>query len=576
MSQIHWLNAINGSFTNLADWGGGMVPGASDDAILDAVGPAFTVTSGRNEKVESLQLAANATLSLTGKTFTAIAGTGTGANAGVILVGAGATLVAGGTVTNTGTIELYGAAGGKGGGLLLFNGLTTLTGGGELLLEGQGGATVGETRGNRGEFFYNVDNTIAGSGRFAGHLELINEQGGTIDANGSTPLLIAGDCINDGLMEATGSGGLTFAGVFITGESTGVILAATGSIVQVKPSGRLQGGTLESQGSGKFLIEDGYMGDDLVNDAHLVMLGGCELIGTIINNGKISLSKGGIALLNAVTLEGNGDINLGGGGIGSGIYGVKATLMLASGTISGPGGIGGEASKPLDLILGAAAVIDGNGATSLTLGAYTSIVNAGTIESTGLGGVVIDDAIVNNGMLSVQGGGTFAVEGAVSGKGKAIVGGGTLEFLSGFNEGVTFTSSGTLELAQSQGFTNSIKGFSDNGKTTLDLRDIGFVGTGEASFSGTSSGGVLTVTDGTHTARITLKGNYLGSTFVASSDGSGGTDVIAQKTQGAVASPHAFVAAMAGIGLPAASALQAGELWIARMPILASSRGALP
>ena len=38
MAQIHWLNDISGSFTNAADWNGGMVPGPSDDAILDAAG----------------------------------------------------------------------------------------------------------------------------------------------------------------------------------------------------------------------------------------------------------------------------------------------------------------------------------------------------------------------------------------------------------------------------------------------------------------------------------------------------------------------------------------------------------
>ena len=36
----------------------------------------------------------------------------------------------------------------------------------------------------------------------------------------------------------------------------------------------------------------------------------------------------------------------------------------------------------------------------------------------------------------------------------------------------------------------------------------------------------LTVTDGTHTANIALLGNYLASTFVASSDGHGGTLVV--------------------------------------------------
>jgi hypothetical protein len=36
----------------------------------------------------------------------------------------------------------------------------------------------------------------------------------------------------------------------------------------------------------------------------------------------------------------------------------------------------------------------------------------------------------------------------------------------------------------------------------------------------------LHVTDGTHTANIALMGNYMASTFVASSDGRGGTLVV--------------------------------------------------
>jgi len=100
MSGIHWLNDVNGGFTNAADWRGGVVPGASDNAILDAAGSAFTLTSGVSETVRSVRLSSNATLSLTAGTFDAVKGTGPGANAGVILVGAGATLVCGGTVTN--------------------------------------------------------------------------------------------------------------------------------------------------------------------------------------------------------------------------------------------------------------------------------------------------------------------------------------------------------------------------------------------------------------------------------------------------------------------------------------------
>src|SRR5260221_654045 len=46
------------------------------------------------------------------------------------------------------------------------------------------------------------------------------------------------------------------------------------------------------------------------------------------------------------------------------------------------------------------------------------------------------------------------------------------------------------------------------------------------SFAGTSSGGTLTVTDGTRTDQVALLGNYMASTFVPSSDGHNGTNVI--------------------------------------------------
>ena len=83
MSGIHWLNDVNGAFTNVADWRGGIVPGASDNAILDAAGSAFTVISGVSETVRGVRLSSNATLSLTAGTFDAKNGTGPGANAGV-------------------------------------------------------------------------------------------------------------------------------------------------------------------------------------------------------------------------------------------------------------------------------------------------------------------------------------------------------------------------------------------------------------------------------------------------------------------------------------------------------------
>jgi hypothetical protein len=118
-------------------------------------------------------------------------------------------------------------------------------------------------------------------------------------------------------------------------------------------------------------------------------------------------------------------------------------------------------------------------------------------------------------------------------------------------------------LAHSQVFTKTVTGFSSKGSTTLDLADIGFVGAGEARFSGTKKSGVLTVTDGTNTAFITLNGDYLRATFVTANDGHGGTDVVAQDTPAVAAPLHAFASAMAEIGTSSESLMHADESRVA-------------
>jgi hypothetical protein len=86
-------------------------------------------------------------------------------------------------------------------------------------------------------------------------------------------------------------------------------------------------------------------------------------------------------------------------------------------------------------------------------------------------------------------------------------------------------NAGTLQLDNSAGFSGTVAGMT--GQDTLDLRDISFASIQTPSFhNATSAGGTLTVSDGSHTANIALLGNYLASTFVASSDGHGGTNII--------------------------------------------------
>jgi hypothetical protein len=90
-------------------------------------------------------------------------------------------------------------------------------------------------------------------------------------------------------------------------------------------------------------------------------------------------------------------------------------------------------------------------------------------------------------------------------------------------------TSGTLLLDPSSDFTGTVSGMS--GQDMIDFSDIKFITPQAPSYSGNSSGGTLTVSDGSHTANIALLGNYLASTFAASSDGHGGTSVIQVPSQ---------------------------------------------
>ncbi len=617
MSEIYWLNPISGSFTNPVNWSGDVVPGASDDAIINAVGERhFTVTASESASVNSIQTASGATLAITGGVFTLAEGTGSGVNAGVILLARHSTLAASGEITNTGSIQIDS-------GSLLFAGYATLTGGGQLDLGANGNDSIGHLHHSRSTELDNINNTISGSGSIekSSKFFFTNDVNGVIDANADMPLLVYGNAINHGLVESTGSGGLTFE---TTNPSNGVFLAANGSKMQIIGP-QLDGATLVSKGSGVITCEN-IFSYQLTNEAKLVFEEYNKIFQfkqnfeNIDNLASVYVESGSVEFYDGCTLFGGGTINIKSGSDVSVGGRNGGTFTNVDNTIAGYGDIFGALYVKSYFINEQKGVIDGVGPSDLFVGfGELTVANAGTIESTGGngvnlwsslrnsglviasagtiavgrpgetynltnsgtfeaiggGGVVIESAIANTGVFSVQAGGVLTADQAVTGSGVAMVNVGTLDFASSFNQAVTFTGAGTLELAQSQGFTNSVKGFSNDGATTLDLDDIAFVGAGEATFSGTMSGGVLTVTDGTNTAKITLKGNYLGSTFVASSDGPGGTDVVAQNIDGLGAPVHAFISAMAAFGLPAAQAIHACASLPGRELLLTSPRAAI-
>lgn len=327
--------------------------------------------------------------------------------------------------------------------------------------------------------------------------------------------------------------------------------------------------------------------------------GEVALIDAIVNAGTVSVAgRATVSIVGETTLSGGGTLALSDDASNI-LFGDFGDLTNVDNTISGAGRLG--VGQQIGLINETAGVIDANQSHALII-SVSAVVNAGLIEATGAGGLVISSPVNNTGTLNASrgdltvngvvnntgvlsaSGGSLTVNGAVTGAGQATIDRGKLDFTSSFNEKVIFTgATGVLELGQSQSYTNTITGFSTGGGTRLDLRDIGFVDANEATFSGTTTSGVLTVSDGVHTAHINLKGYYLGSTFTAASDGRGGT-IIRDPTHlstsvapwMAPSSGQRFIAAMAGMADGGAALnLAVREAWGGASPRLSAPRAYL-
>ncbi|MGI9170382.1 MAG: beta strand repeat-containing protein, partial [Caulobacteraceae bacterium] len=545
-----------------------------DDTKGGVIAPISNLTlSGGEILGGALTISAGGVMTVLGGSSTLATTTTT--NQGTVNIGLNSTLQVKSAIVNTGAINL--TASPSGFSHIDVIGNATLSGGGQVALTD-----------NTGNYVYgvatltNLDNTIAGAGQIGnGNLILVNQAAGVIDATGANALILAtgGNRItNAGVIEATGAGELQLessvanAGGTLKANGAGAAVVLNGITVAGGILNTLNGGSIEVaggatlDGSASSLTNLGTV-DVGLNNALGVK-------GAVVNAGTIFLqaSPSGFSHLDVIadtTLSGAGEISLS-GNAGNYIYGA-ATLTNFNNTVFGAGQLG---NGNLTLINQATGIIDANGTTALILntGANT-ITNAGLIEAVGAGGMTIDSAVANSGTLEVLGS-IMTVDGAVSGKGVAIIASGTLAFASGFTENVTFTGgTGVLDLAQSQTYTGSITGFSKTGGTQLDLGDIAFVGSAQATFKGNATSGTLTVTDGTHTASLKLVGDYRTSTFVAASDGAGGVLIHDPSPPFAATTPVAavaiaapptvdrFVAAMAGFAPVTGGTLHAGVDW---------------
>jgi hypothetical protein len=472
--------------------------------------------------------------------------------------GAAIWLTSGGTIANTGSLN--GGQGGDGG-----DGAYATHGG--IGADGGAGGVGVNLAGGAG--MVNDGTIVGGAGGGGGGDHYYGTGFGQGGPGGAGIALLApATIVNDGLIvggaggQLYGPGGSGGAGVYI--RSTQADLINLGSII---------GGIGGSGYRGTYRYRAGIEGDGvsiILSSASIV--NGDAGVHTALISGYIGVATANpvdVTVINYGTIEGGeSSVELGstsdrliaeaGSTLVGTAFGARGTLELAGGdgTISGLGSTGTSSGSVAMTFTGFGVYqIDAGADWTLSgsniLSEAQDLVVAGSLDTVG--------SLANAGALTVSSG-HIVIEGTISGSGVAVVDGGVLDAEAAFTQNVSFSGpAGTLALGESQGYAGAISGFS--AEDSFDLRDIAYVDADEATFSGTSGSGVLTVTDGAHSARLTLDGDYLGWTFKASRNGSGGVTVVGKAPHQGVLSPGALIEAMAGLAGPVAAMTAPGPLF---------------
>jgi len=472
---------------------------------------------------------------------------------------------------NEGTIRLLSNNGAYGAGATAVTTTTSFTNSGAVQIDiygGDGGTnlTIGGTLNNSGSLTVGNDNLSAsttvtaaqlnntGSILLWGNDTVGTSDQATLDITKAAPTILTGSVIlyNDTDLEF-GSGGITTiaAGAYLeqdgaqarvsigagsTSTALSKLASNAGTIRLLSNNGAYGAGatavtTKTDFGNSGAVQIDIYGGD-----------GGTDLGigGTLTNSGTITIGTTGLGTATTVTATGLANS----GGIT--VYGSGGALaeLSVSGAITEAGGlyIGGGAE------MAATGVFTQTAGTTTIAGTLSAASFVQTAGSTNITGALVASTIdAEGGLVDIatalsKGDGVGALD---------IFSVGALELgAADSSHTVTFENqSGTLDLEAPASFAGTIAGFTGN-----DVIDLLNTSVTKLSYSGSGSSGVLTVSNaGGVVATLAFSGKYTTANFVAVSDGHGGTDIVdpaGGKTGSplAVASPSAFIAAMAGLG----------------------------
>ncbi len=209
-----------------------------------------------------------------------------------------------------------------------------------------------------------------------------------------------------------------------------------------------------------------------------------------------------------------------------------STLTVASGkTLSLTG-----TSTLAGTVDGAGTLSFGVGNQTLNTGASLSVAkwSVGDGASVTVNGAVTAKSALTDAAgstIAIAAKGTLTVNGAISGAGTVKIGAGATLLAANTvaaSQGVEFTAStGTLEMTAPTAFAAAITGFKAG--NVLDVRSSTFAYSKSDTLSFVENTartkGVLTVTDGVHSLKLTLFGQYVAAGFQMASDGHGGTAI---------------------------------------------------
>jgi VCBS repeat-containing protein len=224
-----------------------------------------------------------------------------------------------------------------------------------------------------------------------------------------------------------------------------------------------------------------------------------------------SMIAGDIDVIGSSTIS-NAQLNYGNVTIGSGL-----TLTLDGDTVTGTAFTGVATGSIIhvdgsDTLTLNSATVSGGG---VTIGADAQVKTSGDVTLT-------NTSVTNDGTIEITGG-TLKITGSVASSGPDASGsikidsGAVLDLDGSDTQNIVFAGANAELKIDASSFGGSISGLAATDQ--IDLRTIGY-GPGT---TGTYSGGVLTITDGTHSISMTLTGDYSDAHFAGSSDGHGGT-----------------------------------------------------